>query len=69
LKRKKLLPKPSPPPEGMMYDQWGRLIPIESMENACQAIMIGFGKGQRYHWSRDQDYFLVDKTKEARKNG
>jgi hypothetical protein len=52
----------------MMYDHWGNLIPIEAMEIACQVLMAGFGKGQKWHWSRDPDYFLADKIKEARKN-
>lgn len=69
MRRRRLLPKPLPPPDGMMYSSRGELIPIEAMEYACQMLMIGINKNDSRHWSRDPDYFLADKIREARKNG
>jgi hypothetical protein len=63
LRRKKFSHKPSIPPEGMMYDHGGNLISIELMEIACQMLMIGSGKENKSHWSRDPDYFLADKVR------
>lgn len=69
MRRRKFSHRPCAPPEGMMYGHGSKLIPIESMETICQMLMIGSGKENKDHWSRDPDYFLADKIREARKNG
>lgn len=51
MKRRRLPPKPEPPPEGYMY-WYGNIVPIQAVEEMCALHIHLIG----YSWRNDPTY-------------